>query len=122
MNNEWGNFVKETRKFLGLKRPEFVSLLTITIPTLNSWEYLGVVPPPVYQYIIVELHKNATEAKNYLNTDKWKYINASTSQIGLPNRTNASFWKEVTNGSVAIGAILLIVALSNNNKSFNKKH
>ena len=122
MNREWSNFVKDTRQLLDLKRPEFASLLAITMPTLDSWEYLGVVPPPVYQYIIGELHNRAIEAKNRLEADKWKYVNAGHPQEGLANRNNSSFWKEVAKGAVAIGAILLIMeALSNSNQSRKKK-
>lgn len=122
MNSEWSNFVKDTRQLLGLKRPEFASLLAIAMPTLDSWEYLGVVPPPVYQYIIGELHKSAVEAKNQLKINKWKYVNAGHPQVGLANRNNTSFWKEVAKGAVAIGAILLIMeALSSNTNQSRKK-
>lgn len=121
MDSEWSNFVKETRKLLGLSRPEFASLLGITIPTLDSWEYLGVVPPPVYQYVVGELHNNAVKARNQLDSDKWRYINAGNSQEGVANRKNVSFWKDVAKGAVAIGAILLIASVLSNQSEENKK-
>ncbi len=108
----WSDLVKQTRERLDLTRPEFAALLGISMATLSNWEYMGVVPPPIYQDLVVKLYQNADEAKGMLSSDKANYIGGGNPYRNeATSRSNSDFFKGVMVGGLAVGAISLIMGM-----------
>ena len=105
---KWSQFLKELRQKLGITREELAQLLGVTISSLNHWEYREIIPPLLYQDMILQLYRNAEKVKIELNRKKGEYLALATTK---KYKSDDDFWPKAIVGGILGGALIGAMAL-----------
>jgi len=105
----WAELVRMLRQRLGLSRPDFAALIGVSIETLSSWEYRGVVPNFVMQDLIVRMWQNVDLLRKELDGQLAQYVpQAQLAGLDSKSHGNSEIWKFALGTGIGVGAMALL--------------